>query len=598
MKSRFDAALRALSAVIPAALSAFASATASLSAHDVEAVRSVGAGYTGAFRALDFMISAPMMLFPLGTRASRAALASALITGICGALAFDIVQRLVAIVPAAVRRLALRRDTKAVSPALVSAVSAVAVLTALLSPAWQSEAAAPGGAVVGALIVILALRLGTAEESPSTELPQWGLLAGLAASYEPLVLVAVLAALSPSAVGMARGKRPATSDLVRTMAAFVIGLVPLVIGVLLSRRAPEISVFVPMFAFAPRGAPLSLWAFGTSELGPVMVFVCAAGAVLSLLVAGARRIALPLLLVVGVAIVAIAMHVPAGPTRFAPVVLAGVLGAYALGAATLGAVVVAVAGAKVPFAEASAALVVVLELVLPVRAVDETSTRREARAPHAAAIWNDIAWGDAPPGAVVLVSDPDVMRRVASARAAGVMRGDLLVIPTYDILGLEAQRALVAEPKLAPLYRDIALGTSPEELSLAGLSAQRAVLCAFQPKWDRTLARHFVPQGLLSRFEPEPRSLTERKGALDAFLPTKERLRRLTVEKKDSELAAATASLLRARAIGMAATGERELLSRALEDLRAFAPDDPAFALLVRRSLTTKGSIDVQDLAY
>lgn len=611
MKSRFDAASLAsfawsgLSGVIPAALSAAASAAATagpLSAHDLEAARTGFAGYTGAFRALDFLLSAPMMLLPLGTRISRAALASALVTGICGVLAFEIVLRLVAIVPAAVRRLGVRRDKETISPAFISAVSAVAVLTALLSPAWQAEATAPGGAVIGALLLVFALRLATSDEpATASELPSWGLVAGLAASYEPLVFVAALAVLSPRAVEIARAERPDRSILLRTLISFATGLLPLLIGVVLVRRSSELTVLAPMFTLWPRGGLVSLSTFGTAEIGPVMLVVCIAGAVLSLLVADARRLALPLVLLVATAILAITLHVPAGPNRFSPVVLAGILGAYALGAATLGAVVIAIAGARVPFAEASAALVVVLELVLPVRAFDETSARREARAPHAAGIWNDIAWGGAPPGAVVLVSDRDVMRRIASARAAGQMRGDLLVIPTYDILGLEAQHALVIEPKLAPLYRDIALGTSPEELSLAGLAAQRAVLCSFQSKWDRTLARHFVPHGLLSRFEPEPRSPTERKKALDAFLPAKERLVRTTVTSKDPELAAATASLLRGRAIGMAAMstngGERELLSRALEDLRAFAPDDPVGTMLVRRSVTTKGAIDVQDLA-
>src|SRR5262249_50740328 len=146
---------------------------------------------------------------------------------------------------------------------------------------------------------------------------------------------------------------------------------------------------------------------------------------------------------------------------------------------------------------------------------------------------------------------------------------------SFDIHGREGQRALLLEPKLAPLYRDLALGVAPEELSLAQLGAQRPVLAAFDPRWDRALARHLVPVGLTSRFEPEPRGASERKKALDGFLVLKDRLVRLVVAKKDAELAAATATLLRARAIGMAATGERDMLSRALDDLRPFAPEDP-----------------------
>ena len=97
--------------------------------------------------------------------------------------------------------------------------------------------------------------------------------------------------------------------------------------------------------------------------------------------------------------------------------------------------------------------------------------------------------------------------------------------------------------------------------------------------------------------KPEPRGASERRKALDSFLASKDRLVRIAVAKRDLDLASATASLLRARAIGMAATGERDILSRALDDLRAFAPEDPVSATLVRRLVTTKGPIDVHDLA-
>jgi hypothetical protein len=47
----------------------------------------------------------------------------------------------------------------------------------------------------------------------------------------------------------------------------------------------------------------------------------------------------------------------------------------------------------------------------------------------------------------------------------------------------------------------------------------------------------------------------------------------------------------------MAACGERDVLSRALDDLRPFAPEDAVASTLVRRIVTTKGPIDVRDLA-
>ena len=45
-------------------------------------VRTVGAGFTGIFRALDAVVAAPFLLFPVGTRALRAGLASAVVAAI------------------------------------------------------------------------------------------------------------------------------------------------------------------------------------------------------------------------------------------------------------------------------------------------------------------------------------------------------------------------------------------------------------------------------------------------------------------------------------------------------------------------------------
>ena len=177
------------------------------------------------------------------------------------------------------------------------------------------------------------------------------------------------------------------------------------------------------------------------------------------------------------------------------------------------------------------------------------------------------------------------------------MRRDLLVVPTFAMPSRATDRALKAEPKLAPLYRDIALGSTPEELSLATLATDRPLLAGFDPRWDRGLARHFVPVGLTTRFEPEPRGVSDRRRGLDAFTPGKDRLVRVAIAKRDADLASATATLLRGRAIGMAACGERDVLSRALDDLRPFAPDDAVANTLVRRIVTSKGPIDVHDLA-
>lgn len=605
-KSRFDTAMLAVSTLFPAALAAAGAASAAPASHDEAVVRVVGLGWTGVFRALDALVAAPLMLVPIGTRAMRAGVASALVTGACGAVAFSIARRLVDVVRP---RLVFAAPTRPTSPRLLSAVAAVAALSAVLAPMWQVEATAPGGSVVGALIVLGALALAlaplparTQPDAGATALKAIAFALGLSASYEPLVFAAALAALAPWLDGAVRARTIDRRAVIAASSAFALGLAPLALGAALARRTPEIAVAaVKPFASSigeRAGAQVALGQSQTfGEIGTLMLVAAGAGAVLAGLVPAARRSLASVLGVVAVGAIAPYLGVPHGPSHVAPVVLAASAAVHVLAAIALAAAVVAIGTAPVPFAPASAALAVVLELVLPVRAADETLGRRETRASHATTVWNEAAWGAAPPAAVVLVSDPVTMKRIAASRATGEMRADLLAVPTFALPSRATDRALKAEPKLAPLYRDFALGSTPEELSLGTLATQRPLLAGFDPRWDRGLARHFVPVGLTTRFEPEPRGSSDRKKGLEAFTPVKERLVRVAVARRDPDLAAATATLLRGRAIGMAACGERDVLSHALDDLRPFAPEDAVASTLVRRIVTSKGAIDVHDLS-
>jgi hypothetical protein len=365
----------------------------------------------------------------------------------------------------------------------------------------------------------------------------------------------------------------------------------------LLRRSPDIALSGSGSAWLERApAPLGIVPSIEADVGIVIGVAAVAGAVLSFFVAKDRVTPVALGGVALAGALALATNAPAGPDRWAAPVLAAIVAAYVASIVVLASVVIVIARARVPFAEASAAFVVLLELALPVRALDETGARRDARVGHAADVWTDVAWGPLPPASVVVVQDRPTMARVVAARATGAMRGDLLVVPAFNVQGRAGQRALAAEPKLAPLYRDVALGIAPEELSFAQLGAERPVVTAFDPSWDRALARHLVPVGLMARLEPEPRGASDRRAALEAFASARDRLVRVAVAKKDPVLARATATLLRARAIGMAATGERDVVERSLDDLRIFSPNDPVDAKLVRRLLTTKGPIDVRDL--
>jgi len=583
----FDRAALALVTLVSGAVAALGVVASPPASHDEGVVRVVGLGWTGLLRGLDAMVAAPLMLVPLGTRASRAGLASAVVTGACAAVAFVLARAVATAV----------RPTNA-PPRLLSAVAAAVVLTAFLSPMWQSEGAAPGGAVLGAGLVLAAAALACAGGT----LRAMALVLGLAASYEPLVLAGAAVAVLPRVydVVTSRERRLERGDALRAAASFALGLVPLLFAFALRRRVPEAALLVPVFSspLGERGgAAVALLPFARSEIGDLVLAACVVGGVLAWRKPGARRLLASLLGIVLVGVAAIALRVPASTSRVAAPVLAASCAVHVLAASALASVVVAIARTRVPFAHASAALVVVLELVLPVRAADEAFARREKRPSRGTALWNEAAWGAAPPAAVVLVDDAGTHRRIVASRAVGQMRDDLVIVPTFAMPSRASDRALASEPKLASLYRDIALGVNPEELSLSTPAAHRPLLATFDPRWDRNLARHFVPLGLTARFEPEPRGPTERRRALELFTGVRERLERVATPKRDAELASATATLLRRRAVAIAAAGERDLLERALDDLRKFAPDDPVASTLVRRIVTTKGAIEVKDLA-
>jgi hypothetical protein len=567
-------------AAFATALVAGASARAvPLAAHDANVVRTVGAGFTGVFRALDAVVAAPMLLLPIGTRALRAGLASALVAAIAAALAVHVLFDLMAVVvPEAVARLGVRSKEK-VSPALLGAVSVVAVLSAALAPLWQMDVAEPGTAALGALFVLGIVALAQKAE---THAPAIALLLGLSLSYEPLAFIASALALAPHV----RAFRPDA----RAIVAFALGLLPIGLGYAFSSRDPALALAVPLLSDPRSALVTSPIAFVREEIGVLLGVVALLGAALAFIVPTARRASLSLAGVVAAGAISLYFH------RAGATLLAAFLAVHLLAGIALAAIVVAIARAPLPFAQASATLVVVLELVLPVRAADESWTRREGRFNRAAAWWNELTWGPAPAASIVLLPTPGIHARVVAAHALGEMRGDVVFVPAFDLRTRLGDRALASEPKLAPLYRDVALGTAPEELSFAQLADQRPVLAAFDARWDRSLARHLVPVGLLSRYEAEPRGVNDRRKALEAFTPSKDRLVRVTVARKDVDLAAVTASLLRARAIAMAATGDREVLSKALDDLRPFAPDDAVASTLVRRLVTSKGPIDVSDL--
>jgi hypothetical protein len=267
--------------------------------------------------------------------------------------------------------------------------------------------------------------------------------------------------------------------------------------------------------------------------------------------------------VIVVGVVTGALGAPTGPGRYAAGALASLAGVSAFAAAGMNALVRVVAEARVPLARASAAMVLVLGLAIPVSAADTTllalSKKRDATAE-----WNARVFGALPRGAVVFVAGDRLLLRVEAAALAGALPPDSIVLPATGADATRTARLLVREPLLAPVLRDLTLYGAPEEYSLSRLAASRPLFVAIGAAWGKRLARHFVPFGAFDRYSIEPRGSAER---LEALTPPILDESTSTAAQDDTQLLAVTKDLLQRRAEAAAFTGERDYIAMAASRL-------------------------------
>ncbi len=458
--SRLDAALLILCALLPAAAVAAGAARVPLPAHDEATVRVVGWGAAGLWRGADALWAAPWLALPLGTRATRAVLASGAAAGMLGALVFAAARRTLAAMAGAASSTTSRR--------LASATAAIGAVLATLGGAGQVEALGAGGAALGAVFALGPAWALSRDEDGETLA---ALLVGLAASYQPDVLACAVAGAA-AAMALRGTPPPGRRTLVVAAGAFLAGLAPL--GWAAWRRAISTSLFASVSAWA---APLGERGESTRstaavllrhELGVVALALAALGAVVGMLRGRARARTAPPIAVAVVGAAAMALGAPAGPTRYGAAALATLAAVSWL--AAIGMFVAAdwVRGTKVPFAAASAGMVVLLEVAVAAKSADDGLLAAAARTPGAAQAFDTAAFGGAEVHAVVVTGDHRVALRAVALRAAGDLRGDLSLLFAGDTAGPGARLELARDGRLAGYVRDVALYGAPEEFSLSG----------------------------------------------------------------------------------------------------------------------------------
>lgn len=575
----FDRVAAGLAALGPAAFAGLHRLTVPDAAHDLAVVRAVGGGYTGLFHALDMVVARPFLLLPLGTPSQRAALASVAAAGVLGLLLFVLVRSVVR---------AAMPDATRLGPLLGLASS----LVATLGTSVQLEATVAGGSVVGAVLAVAPMVALIVGQNERARLVRTAFLLGLALGYEPglgamaLVFVAAYLASVRRKISLREG---AVLGLVG-----LLGLAPLLLPLSRLRSLPELAASVSRFA-SPLGEPglgphAEVGAYFLAELGFVALAFAAVGVFALLRERASRPLGLPLALAAAVGVGLVAAGAPAGPARYGSVTLSAVGLCAVLAGSGMLALARFVQNTRVPFADASATMILLLELAIPARGADDASLALSARADRAAAgaHWAAFTFDALPPGAAVLVDDRALLHRALAIRAEGTWRADLLLVPLLDVGGPSARVALAAEPRLGALYRDMALYGAPEEYSLSQLSAVRPVIGSFELNWGRRLARHFAAAGFFDQYSIEPRGPSERRLARDGYAVELASVSREV--GSDPELRAVAATMLRARAVAAGAMGEREWIARTLDDLRLVSPDDDVAPRLVRAVVTGKGA--------
>ncbi|WP_437937145.1 hypothetical protein [Sorangium sp. So ce341] len=613
-----DRSLAFLSAALPFGLSLARAASSGQWREDLTAVRDLGLVAVGVGGGLSTAVSQALSLLPLGSRTFRTALGSALALALASRLLYEMVRRLLleSARPAPLPGLSLLRKLLggaaeaipdaarpapaapggAASPRLAAALSAIAVLTAALSPTWQREATVGGGAMLATCCALVALALASicAEQARHAGRAWIALGAVLGATFAespPAGLAAMAASLAMVLARRGLGEGAAAAGPPRRLLGAAAGagaltaallLAPLVLRPLAPRAWADIGRALTAGSLAAadvasaRTTALAAW---SREIGVVSLLIAAAGLALSLLRPRARWLVAPflVLLALDTLLPARAAGVlsadPLTPLRslaVAAIAVGSALGAHAAVRALL--------DTRVPFSRSGAVLLVVFQLTLVALTSEEAGFAADRSEQTAAEVWTDEAYGSLDPSSAILVRSPAIAWRVWAARITRGERPDVLVVPIPLLdRGQVAASLLAEERKLAPLLRDFALAGEPSEFALSTLADVRPLYVELDPRWSKRLLGHLNVAGIWLEYAPQPLGASDRKLATaQSIVPIKRVLEALSAAAvPDTSTAAVLASTMRGQSNVVSLLGERVVAQSFVDRLGELAAEDP-----------------------
>jgi hypothetical protein len=254
--------------------------------------------------------------------------------------------------------------------------------------------------------------------------------------------------------------------------------------------------------------------------------------------------------------------------------------------------------ARLPLAPLVARLVFVLGIGLLLLTMEDGRRALERRSVSAARAWTNEAFGDLPPGALVISDAPEVAWRLWASRVTEGTRPDVMLVPSRLLgRGNVARELLEAEPRIAGLIRDHATHGTASELSLSQLADSRPLKVELDYDWDKRLLAYLTPDGVWSDVAPHALGRSDRKSRYKEVRGALERvLRQAHTERgTDQETVDRIARDLYHHALVSATLGDGELAERMLRRLGRVRPDDPEWqALRNKLKSSPRGALNVR----
>lgn len=523
-----ERALRLVAVCLPFGLTLARASGSAQWRDDLPALRDLGLLAVGASGGASTPITQALGLLPLGARAFRAALGSALALAACSLLLFWLARRLLRAIGA--------------GPSLASLLATLATLMTGLSPTWQREATVGGGAMIAvalALSTVVTAERALVERGPAAlrAAALFGALAGATfAESPPAAFAALVAALSvPLAerVQFRQTKRftpsplPSRSQLVTAFVAAgltaALLLVPLAVRPLAPRAFADVGRALSaadLTGFDVAGPRLSSIAAWTREVGLVSLVIAAAGAALALVEPRTRKLVAPLC-----TFVLLDTLIPArafGALYADPLTTLRALAVAALATSSALGVCVLVRkllDLRLPMAKSGAVLIVVFHVTLVALSSEEAGYVADRGKQFAAEEWTDGALGRLEPNAAILVRSPAIAFRLWAARLLRGERPDVLIVPERLLhRGRVAMSLLAVEPEIEPLLRDYAIAGQPSEYALSKLADVRPLHVEIDRTWSKRLVSHLTVDGCWLEYAPQPLGPSDRKLSTEASL--------------------------------------------------------------------------------